>query len=168
MKILLADNDIAIRQDILKMLKKLGYEIIEASDGIEFLKYLYCDKPDMVFAEILMPKLDGHTVAMVAKKQLGIDIPMVAVTEIPQNNVIDIEEPFEFVLHKPVTIQDVLKMVLVFTCGHCFCKILSVTHKDHPHFICKGCGKTYVLQEKNGELVVSEERNNYEKIMAVW
>lgn len=160
MRILFADDDIVTRQQMTKMLKKFGYDVIEVADGVELLEYLSPnspDSPDIIFTDILMPNLDGYAAAAIAKTKLEISAPMVAVTAIPSNYVVDIKEPFVAVLHKPLDAKKMLNVILTLTCPNCCCNVLSVDHKQHLHFDCKRCNKRYVLQEKNGELAVTEK-----------
>jgi len=162
MRILFADDEVEVRQEIAKSLKKVGYEVIEVGDGIELLKQLAPqnpNKPDLIITDILIPKLDGHTVANVAKKQLKITTPIIALTAIPPNSIIDISEPFVDILHKPADPHDVLKIILTLTCPNCCNSILSVDYKQHHHFDCKKCHKKYVLQQQDGELVLTEKIN---------
>lgn len=60
-KILLVD-DMKIMRNVLKLnLKRLGYTISEANNGEEALEVAEKVKPDLVIADIMMPKMDGFT-----------------------------------------------------------------------------------------------------------
>jgi CheY-like chemotaxis protein len=60
MAILVADDDAAIRKVISKMLTEEGYEVLEASDGIEVTKLLTSQVGiDLVILDIIMPEKEG-------------------------------------------------------------------------------------------------------------
>ncbi len=60
MRILVVDDELLARQSIISTLNALGYnEIHEAKDGIEAYDLINIYKPEIVIADIRMPKLDG-------------------------------------------------------------------------------------------------------------
>ena len=58
-KVLLADDDPAIRETTSFVLEKEGYEVRTAKDGAEALQILDTYEADAVILDIMMPKLDG-------------------------------------------------------------------------------------------------------------
>ena len=63
--ILLVDDEERYREVLARVLTKAGYEVVEASDGIEALSLLEKLKIDLVLSDILMPALNGY--ALVAR-----------------------------------------------------------------------------------------------------
>jgi len=63
--ILLVDDEERYREVLARVLTKAGYEVVEASDGIEALSLLEKSKIDLVLSDILMPALNGY--ALVAR-----------------------------------------------------------------------------------------------------
>jgi len=63
--ILLVDDEERYREVLARVLTKAGYEVVEASDGIEALSLLEKSKIDLVLSDILMPGLNGY--ALVAR-----------------------------------------------------------------------------------------------------
>lgn len=59
-KILIADDEAEIRDVLRLYLEKDGYEVAEASDGVEAMEKLRKEKPDLVILDIMMPGLDGY------------------------------------------------------------------------------------------------------------
>lgn len=60
--LVIEDND--DNRDILKhQLEYLGYEVVEAADGLEGLKQAEKENPDLVIVDIMMPEIDGREVA---------------------------------------------------------------------------------------------------------
>ena len=58
--ILIVDDRPANRQVLMALLTHLGHRLLEADSGARALKMVRKDKPDLVIADILMPKMDGY------------------------------------------------------------------------------------------------------------
>ncbi len=69
-KILIVDDEPDIR-DVLKItLECEGFEVIEAKDGVEGLEKVHKTSPDLVILDYKMPKMDGHEVCQILKKDI--------------------------------------------------------------------------------------------------
>ena len=79
--ILLVDDDIAIRKVIPEILKKHGYQVQVASNGVEALLLMDREKFDLILLDIYMPKLDGYQL-MEHMNNKNITIPVVFITGI--------------------------------------------------------------------------------------
>lgn len=58
-KILIIDDEQDLREAIATTLSYEGFEVITAGDGEEGLTLSLKEKPDLIFLDIIMPKLDG-------------------------------------------------------------------------------------------------------------
>jgi DNA-binding response OmpR family regulator len=63
MTILIADDELSVREIIRRYLEKEGYTVIEADNGPKALQMLYEQKPDLLILDIMLPGLDGYTIA---------------------------------------------------------------------------------------------------------
>ncbi len=61
-RVLLIDDDAAIRTLCSVNLRALGIEVIEAEDGVQGLKLVRRERPDLVLLDVSMPGLDGFQV----------------------------------------------------------------------------------------------------------
>ena len=77
-RILVADDDAAIRHGIAKLLEKAGFEVSEAADGIAALNAIQENHYDLVFLDIWMPHLSGLDV--LARIRTAASRPKVIVT----------------------------------------------------------------------------------------
>lgn len=60
LKILCCDDSLLIRRQLRSILEKQGYtNVLEANDGAEAVQMYEKEQPDLVFCDIVMPKLDG-------------------------------------------------------------------------------------------------------------
>lgn len=68
-KLLIVDDEPAIRKLIVKYALFEGYEIDEASNGMEALERCASTAYDLVILDIMMPEMDGFTAARELKKR---------------------------------------------------------------------------------------------------
>lgn len=100
--ILVVEDDKNVRSTIVKHLKKSGYGVIEAIDGLEALKKLEKGRYDLVITDIVIPYVSGVGV-VTALKQRRPQIPIIAMTGFgkePESAAM--EKNADLVLAKPV------------------------------------------------------------------
>ena len=61
-KILVVDDEPFICRSLTFVLKKGNFDVIEARDGEEALEAIRTHKPDLVFLDVMMPKVNGFEV----------------------------------------------------------------------------------------------------------
>jgi DNA-binding response OmpR family regulator len=66
--IVLADNDMLLREAVGDFLRQSGYVVHVAQDGLEALDLCRREKPDCVILDIIMPKLDGSRVCLLLRQ----------------------------------------------------------------------------------------------------
>ncbi len=77
-KILVIDDSNTVRQSAEIFLKQGGHEVFLAEDGFDALSKICDNKPDLIFCDILMPRLDGYqTCAIIKRNPSYVDIPIV-------------------------------------------------------------------------------------------
>jgi twitching motility two-component system response regulator PilG len=65
-RVLVIDDSKTIRKTAQNLLAKAGYDVRTAEDGFEALGTIVEFQPDLVFVDIMMPRLDGyHTCALI-------------------------------------------------------------------------------------------------------
>lgn len=60
--ILVADDEPYVLRSLEFILKKEGYRVLTATDGLEALDKTRAELPDLVFLDIQMPRMDGNAV----------------------------------------------------------------------------------------------------------
>lgn len=72
MKILIVEDEKLTRDSMEYDFKELGYTLVEqASDGIEALHSIEMNKPDVIFADVRMPRMDGLSLLLEVKKSVS-------------------------------------------------------------------------------------------------
>ncbi len=67
------DDSATIRKTAETLLKRAGYTVITAADGFEAMSVVADQHPDIIFIDIMMPRLDGYQTCALIKnnKQFG-------------------------------------------------------------------------------------------------
>jgi len=77
-KVMVIDDSKTIRRSAETLLKKVGCEVVTAIDGFEALAKITEHKPDIIFVDIMMPRLDGYqTCALIKNNQTFKAIPVI-------------------------------------------------------------------------------------------
>ncbi len=115
--ILLVEDDIDIRENMVMILEDEGYQVYETQDGAEAMIILENNKleaPDVIILDLFMPVMNGREFLEVISKhtneKLG-KIPVILVTASEQNMRQDLEERTAAVLRKPIQIEDLFDIL---------------------------------------------------------
>lgn len=77
-KIMVIDDSKTIRRTAETLLQKEGYTVVTATDGFEALSKIAQTNPDIIFVDIMMPRLDGYqTCALIKNSQNYQHIPVI-------------------------------------------------------------------------------------------
>lgn len=66
-KVMIIDDSNTIRKTTESMLSKEGYEVLTAADGFEAMAMIADHRPDIIFVDIMMPRLDGYQTCSLIK-----------------------------------------------------------------------------------------------------
>ena len=78
LKVMVIDDSKTIRRSAETLLKKAGCEVLTAENGFEALPVISAQHPDIIFIDIMMPRLDGYqTCSLVKSNPKFSDIPIV-------------------------------------------------------------------------------------------
>ena len=84
-RILLAEDDRILRKAGEVSLRKKGYDVIAAVDGVDALAKAREQKPDLVLLDVMMPKMHGFDVLDALKDDPSVrDIPVIMLTNLAQ------------------------------------------------------------------------------------
>jgi DNA-binding response OmpR family regulator len=77
-KILVAEDDMDIRELIALSLGYAGYDVISASDGQQAVDLAFEEKPDLILLDLRMPRLSGYEALEQIKARPGLErVPVV-------------------------------------------------------------------------------------------
>jgi CheY-like chemotaxis protein len=85
--VLVVEDSKFLRVEKEHTLKKAGYSVLTAVDGLEALQVARDGHPDLILLDMMLPKLDGPSVLRELKKDpVTAQIPVVVVTALCQKN----------------------------------------------------------------------------------
>ena len=67
LRILVVDDSATIRRSAESMLTSAGYDVVTAENGFEALSKVARHNPDLIFVDIMMPRLDGYQTCAIIK-----------------------------------------------------------------------------------------------------
>jgi twitching motility two-component system response regulator PilG len=78
LKVMVIDDSKTIRRTAETLLKKEGCDVVTATDGFEALSKIADHQPQIIFVDIMMPRLDGYqTCALIKNNQLFRSTPVI-------------------------------------------------------------------------------------------
>ena len=78
LKVMVIDDSKTIRRTAETLLQREGFNVVTAVDGFEALSKIAEANPDIVFVDIMMPRLDGYqTCALIKNSQNYQNIPVI-------------------------------------------------------------------------------------------
>ena len=78
MRVMVIDDSKTIRRTAETLLKKEGCEVVTATDGFEALAKISDHQPQIIFVDIMMPRLDGYqTCALIKNNQVFKQTPVI-------------------------------------------------------------------------------------------
>ena len=120
MRILLAEDEVALAKAVAKIFEKSNYSIDVVHDGQDALDYLEAGNYDAAVLDIMMPKVDGITV-LKKLRESGSDIPVCMLTAKSEidDKVLGLDSGANYYLTKPFDAKELLAAVRAITrSGH--------------------------------------------------
>ncbi|MFB4163337.1 response regulator [Alteribacillus sp. JSM 102045] len=89
-KILIVDDQYGIRVLLREVLVKDGYEVYQASNGVQALEFMEKENPDLLLLDMKIPGMDGIEILKERKKrQLAPDAEIILMTAYGELNLIN-------------------------------------------------------------------------------
>ncbi|MEV4706184.1 response regulator [Actinoplanes sp. NPDC049316] len=110
-KVLVVDDDPAIRQLLSDVLELDGHEVHVAADGVDGVRTFASLRPDFVVLDIMMPRLDGYDVLHTIRVQEASEVPVLLLTAAPGCAARGREIGASYYLAKPFTADEVLFLI---------------------------------------------------------
>lgn len=108
-KVLLVEDERTLAGIIADTLEDEGFKVVLASDGVEGLKRFNMDNPDLVIADVMLPRMDGFEMARTIRNRSEI-VPILFLTA--RSSLNDVVEGFELggndYLRKPFQMKELV------------------------------------------------------------
>jgi two-component system OmpR family response regulator len=79
-RVLIVDDNKSIRTTVVDFLRSKGYDVIEASDGIQGLDKGLSTAPNLIILDVVMPGIDGFKLCQLFREK-GVTSPIIMLTE---------------------------------------------------------------------------------------
>jgi two-component system, OmpR family, response regulator MprA len=108
-RILVVDDDRAVRESLRRSLSFNGYSVDLAHDGVEALEMIASDRPDGLVLDVMMPRLDGLEVCR-HLRSTGDDLPILVLTarDSVSERVAGLDAGADDYLPKPFALEELL------------------------------------------------------------
>ncbi len=122
--VMVVDDSITVRRVTQRLLKREGYRVVMAADGLQALERLQDEKPTVVLSDIEMPRMDGFDLARNIRADANLrDLPIIMITSrIAEKHREHARElGVDHYLGKPYSEEELLRLVK----NYCDTKIIS-------------------------------------------
>lgn len=112
MKILVVDDEQAVRESLRRSLIFNGYDVVLAQDGLEAVEAISRTRPDLIILDVMMPKMDGLEVCRTLRGS-GYDRPILMLTarDGVSERVAGLDAGADDYLPKPFALEELLARV---------------------------------------------------------
>lgn len=113
-KILIVDDETDLVDILKERLQRACYEVLTAYDGEEAMRLAHSHKPDLILLDIVMPRVDGHTVLRLLRADDGygqVKIVMVTACSDEDSRTLALKNGADGYISKPVELQGLCRKI---------------------------------------------------------
>ena len=101
MRALVVDDDRVFADIVAFALRREGFQVVEAFDGLVALQRWIEDQPDLIVLDVNLPKMDGFTVCQRIRKQADTPIILLTVRDTDEDIIYGLEAGADVYMTKP-------------------------------------------------------------------
>ena len=106
--ILVVEDEQGIREPLVFLLKREGYEVLEASDGQLALELFKREKVDLILLDLMLPGLSGNEVCRAIRSESNVPIIMLTAKDTEIDKVVGLEIGADDYVTKPYSTRELL------------------------------------------------------------
>lgn len=110
-KILVVEDELALRETIIYNLQQQGYEVVSAEDGETAIQLAKDSQPDLMLLDIMLPNVDGFEVCRILRKEMNLPIMMLTARSSEIDRVLGLEMGADDYIVKPFSMRELLSRV---------------------------------------------------------
>src|SRR5439155_3193525 len=110
-RILLAEDEVALRDFVSRNLRARGFEVLEASNGLEALVLWEREDPHLLILDIMMPRMDGLEVCRRVREHSAVPIIVLTALDAESDKVTALDLGADDYLTKPFGVEELLARV---------------------------------------------------------
>ena len=107
--VLLAEDDRSLRRYLEVVLRRAGYDVVVAADGLEAMRVTLTTKVDVVVTDAIMPNLNGYELLRFLRSTSHLShIPIVLLSALEQKEAPPEDQQADAYLAKPISPEDLI------------------------------------------------------------
>jgi DNA-binding response OmpR family regulator len=110
-KILVVEDELALRETLEYSLQRQGYEVLTAADGLTAIDLAKAEEPDLLLLDLMLPGLDGFEVCRILRQDMNVPILMLTAKADEIDKVVGLEVGADDYLTKPFSMRELLARV---------------------------------------------------------
>jgi two-component system, OmpR family, KDP operon response regulator KdpE len=110
-RILLAEDEVSLRDFVSRNLRARGFEVLEASNGLEALAVWEREDPHLLILDIMMPRMDGLEVCRRVREHSAVPIIVLTALDAESEKVTALDLGADDYLTKPFGVEELLARV---------------------------------------------------------
>ncbi len=111
-KVLIVDDEAAIRDALGRKLRREGFGVTLAANGLEGLRAFHAERPDLVILDIIMPEMSGLTVCQRIREVAETPIMMLSAQAVTEEDIIEgLSAGADEYLVKPIRLNEFVARV---------------------------------------------------------
>jgi two-component system KDP operon response regulator KdpE len=110
-RILVAEDEVALRDFITRNLRARGFEVVEAGNGLEAMAQWEREQPHLLILDIMMPQMDGLEVCRRVREHATVSIIVLTALDAESDKVAALDLGADDYLTKPFGVEELLARV---------------------------------------------------------
>ena len=110
-RILIAEDEEVLRDFVSRNLRARGFDVLEASNGLEAMAQWERENPDLLILDIMMPRMDGLEVCRRVREHSPVPIIILTALDAERDKVVALDLGADDYLTKPFGVEELLARV---------------------------------------------------------
>jgi two-component system response regulator RegX3 len=107
-KVLVVEDERSLREPLVYLLEKEGYEVVEAEDGAQAIKLFEASGADIILLDLMLPEVNGNEVCRIIRQTSAVPIIMLTAKDSEIDKVVGLEIGADDYVTKPYSTRELL------------------------------------------------------------
>ncbi len=107
-RVLVVEDEQSLRDPLVYLLQKEGYEILEAADGVQALELFKSGNPELILLDLMLPGLSGNEVCRQIRQTSNVPVIMLTAKDSEIDKVVGLEIGADDYVTKPYSTRELL------------------------------------------------------------
>ena len=107
-RVLVVEDEQSLRDPLVYLLQKEGYDILEAADGLQALEQVKSGNPELILLDLMLPGLSGNEVCRQIRQTSNVPVIMLTAKDSEIDKVVGLEIGADDYVTKPYSSRELL------------------------------------------------------------